>query len=1051
MNMDIKKQSGSMVPDSFVEDRRTYETTGIEDGAEFTGVKETPYGEGSYSPEKNEQDKKVEHKRFITYYRGPDGKIYFTVDPEAFAMHQSKKSLMDKILSRLAAEDPAVPAPAEEGISAQDALMESLGAGPGTNPEEAKQILKYLSDNFKKFDIEDMASALEKTATVLFQLGVKAKEVNGILAERNSNLKVDKDIAQGIQQFAHVVQSDVLSEATDELYHEVVRMDAYSLMYNLLKTISFENPKTGKKEYWLKILRSIKGKEVSEKSLAEADAAAKSLVEKYNFLKQNGLKIEDAASAISKALDRVKKTAGKEAAKQSMLRLVQYLTEGAKKKQAKLLEAYNKFRSESGKYVGRFPDLKPVMDRMSEGEDRLNKLKIEATNDPGVDIDNLLSVAKQMSAEYMQLQRGVDETNNIFKLSEQSLEQVTPEAQPEEQPAEEPVEAPESPEAQAAYSFGLTITSAELSSVISLLDQYDSEDYWKEAATAMGVVAEEYRDMASDAEDMLAEVQEPAQELNEFIQVAGAEELSPVEEVAPSPEMAPAMATASKADPLGKKAIRYELDPSQYLDVIRQEKGKTKEDYSAEYEKIKGNIVSALKEHLDMGRFFKMLENKFADFAGNISSAIAKAPGSASSEVQNFRDAIKEAMIKRAPEVTNNPNLKEIIDISEKMRMPEDAGHMPALQDVLNMFISELGKGDDRASKLLHEFFKKDDVKLQLANATGGKYVIQFRMERVHEKGEVNFDELFELYDSMKGQIDAYLDEKIAELAGDEKKALPYKELKKYLLKLRGIVAKTKSDMSQENLDASAVALKEVSDKFNSIMDQYGIEDVTMDAFADDMRSILQGKGEKMPQPSASLDSLFVNAAEDVAEEAGSDVKEDAEKFVAAIWPGIMDIANSYVDNAALALENAVDEIEAMSGAPAEESEPEEEMGFAMPEPAMAMAADKSNGLDKVADTVTSTCPNDMYSHFDLSENTLEMIEEAGKKVLRVNKNLRNLVTKRMNEFFKGAYNAGDMVNVDREQGISCGTVKAYLGNNIYKISVDGSEIEVHEKNLFKI
>ena len=72
-------------------------------------------------------------------------------------------------------------------------------------------------------------------------------------------------------------------------------------------------------------------------------------------------------------------------------------------------------------------------------------------------------------------------------------------------------------------------------------------------------------------------------------------------------------------------------------------------------------------------------------------------------------------------------------------------------------------------------------------------------------------------------------------------------------------------------------------------------------------------------------------------------------------------------------------------------------------------------------------------------------------KKIKINKDLKNLVTKRMNEFLKGAHSNGSVVHVDMEDHVVSGTVVAYLSNGNYKVACCGVEYEVPENRLFKI
>lgn len=89
------------------------------------------------------------------------------------------------------------------------------------------------------------------------------------------------------------------------------------------------------------------------------------------------------------------------------------------------------------------------------------------------------------------------------------------------------------------------------------------------------------------------------------------------------------------------------------------------------------------------------------------------------------------------------------------------------------------------------------------------------------------------------------------------------------------------------------------------------------------------------------------------------------------------------------------------------------------------------------------------YAHFDMSENKLEIIEaEDGKKHIVINKNLKNLVTKRVVELAKGAYQKGSEVHIESDDYFSRGTVKAYLGSGVYRVDVGGIVMDVLAENI---
>jgi hypothetical protein len=89
------------------------------------------------------------------------------------------------------------------------------------------------------------------------------------------------------------------------------------------------------------------------------------------------------------------------------------------------------------------------------------------------------------------------------------------------------------------------------------------------------------------------------------------------------------------------------------------------------------------------------------------------------------------------------------------------------------------------------------------------------------------------------------------------------------------------------------------------------------------------------------------------------------------------------------------------------------------------------------------------YDKFDVSKNKLEIVEgDDGKRKLVINKGLRNLVSKRVQDMLNGGYKCGDQVQVDMSDYLGLGTVKAYLGNGVYRVEVDGAVMEVPAKNV---
>ena len=104
-------------------------------------------------------------------------------------------------------------------------------------------------------------------------------------------------------------------------------------------------------------------------------------------------------------------------------------------------------------------------------------------------------------------------------------------------------------------------------------------------------------------------------------------------------------------------------------------------------------------------------------------------------------------------------------------------------------------------------------------------------------------------------------------------------------------------------------------------------------------------------------------------------------------------------------------------------------------------AASKENAMEREAGE---------FDRFDVSMNRLEIVEgEDGKKRLVMNKGLKSLVSRRLQENMYGAYKCGDTVQVDFDDYLGFGTVKAYISSSSsYRIEVDGAVMEVPAKNV---
>lgn len=165
-----------------------------------------------------------------------------------------------------------------------------------------------------------------------------------------------------------------------------------------------------------------------------------------------------------------------------------------------------------------------------------------------------------------------------------------------------------------------------------------------------------------------------------------------------------------------------------------------------------------------------------------------------------------------------------------------------------------------------------------------------------------------------------------------------------------------------------------------------------------------------------------------------ADILRQGSALVDVFSGWIKDVAG--LSNFIPTMEIVLNSIENAKAAGSEKAAPAMEMG----ELALASASQDGDAMNRTAGE---------FDKFDASSNRLEIVEgENGKRKLVVNKGLKNLVSKKIQEMLYGGFKCGDSVQVDLVDHLGFGTVKAYLGSGVYRVEVDGAVMEVPAKHV---
>jgi hypothetical protein len=89
---------------------------------------------------------------------------------------------------------------------------------------------------------------------------------------------------------------------------------------------------------------------------------------------------------------------------------------------------------------------------------------------------------------------------------------------------------------------------------------------------------------------------------------------------------------------------------------------------------------------------------------------------------------------------------------------------------------------------------------------------------------------------------------------------------------------------------------------------------------------------------------------------------------------------------------------------------------------------------------------SDMYASYDMSSNCIEQVDNK----LIISNKIKSLIPGKGDLGLTAKYAAGESVCIDLGDSIINGSVVAYLGSKMYRVSILGAERSVSESNIFK-
>ena len=1085
--MNTKKQANEFIQPGFFPgnfgNEPKFDTREYEDDNMFTGVEEGPYGDGSRLSDKDKRPEfkkePVKKHRWLTpedlkkYIVSPDGTIRAVKPPDS---EENKmfdyKAKINYILSRLAAAAEGATA----GKGPKETLMEILGINEEQmSPEMIKVTMDGLKKNLPDFKTENIIKVIEEISVMSQQAEANAAVTQGILDEYNKSLDQDKLYFDSLKSATKTVANDLLRSTIDKTSDLLVKMSIFPLIVKkCVKSFEYLDPKSGKCLFKAKSKMGIKGPAVpTELNLKQLEEGAKAATALVKFAEKNKKEIKEVNSAIGSAMESVKKSASKvPEAQKKIIVVFKKMSDSANARKKAFVDAYNDFRTVAKGYEERFPELQSMVKKAEKSASDVESLAAKATSDPANTIESLTELLAKMETAGAELKTTVDQAQQLIageKAFEATKETVEPAPEAPAPAAEAPAvsEAEALPEAESSQSGELArIAAASFESVVSKLNAMDSDDVWGDSVSALQSLNEDLESLVKEGEKMDAEITKKTDHLNALVQKAsgadeGAESImdemsekmegseAPVEE----PAMEPEMAFASEEKGLEKTAdaTKVEVEPREYMEkykkTLEELKGKTPKGVVEESEKAIGSWKEALAPYMPTMGYFTMFSVACEDFLKSaVEPAIIEIPeNEAKSALKEFEQACREELVKRQSTIAADPELSKILGFQERETTTEESKKSASVADLFSQFVKELKNLKTETGDKLADLFGKDkNIQLFMAQVVkGSKVTIDVGLERRPSKeGPISFDEVATLMSDTGEAVIGHLNKQISDPKMDEGKKRVLEATKNKIISLDRAIKKAQADASAESRTAVAEAVKDLIGIYKQSKEKFHATDLNTQAFMDMLEDIAAG-GQESVATLAPFHTLFVTA-EDSSE--GLSPQDAAALWADSIWPDLETIYTSYGSAFDLAIDNFMEAAESIST--------EEPEAAPVGEPELAFAADSNPDVIKrkaISDIVAPISPNDMYSSYDLSENSWELREENGTKKLVINKDLKNLVTKRMNEFLKGAYNEGDVVNVDFGNNIASGTVKEYLGDKNYKVAVSGNVFTVPEINLFKI
>ena len=923
-------------------------------------------------------------------------------------------------------------------------LKAALGRGVGVTPK-AIAMLKQLSTDVEKFFTGDTITALEETSVALKQIQTKAAMGSAVVKEFNVGLENMDKVYGGLTSIADQIGHAPLNSLVDRMRGTIVDLNLLAFMAGgLVKSTDIKDPITGKVVKIISRMEVSGPKEYSEKDVIALKAGILSLLKNTEAFKHNESKI----AAVIKTLDNVATgiiEEGGTAKKKVSVLMAQLnkLSQPLQDMKDKLISAYRLFIDKLEKEHMSNDTVKRVVTVAKNNLVRVESLADAAELDP--------STAPQALGSFMQ----------SFVAQSSILQDLVKDLSQPDVSDKGPV---------ASDNSFMTVTAADdFSDVLGLIESANNPKSWNELITSLQPIMDELTVLSEDVKALKLEYDDAMTELNKYLGgIIETPTHSIVNEMSALMEKEPV--AASLVGQIDVQAAEFELSPKLVRDRMEQ---LVAPGSSKTYQEELGTWTKALNDYLPKTIVFHFMAIAFKNVQKLIHELKIGPAKTGESSLAALSDAIRNDLVNRQTEI------KETTDYSGKIKFVEKTiseGGSDLTSDLFQVFFSRLKEGEDEGSDFLREALKDPAelyrIKLLLATAIKGSHVdFQVTMNKPNVKqigvsGDIDLDELISVLDKQQ-EIVPYLDSLLAESSNDvetaqasgnetalekaKQKQAGYKSLSMFIkdIGIHSAAIRRATDPATQELKAKE--LLDVVNQYKTVMDQAGIKDFKLDEFADRLWSLLEKNAAK-PEPVApvekrkssySLLGLFASMEnpdqiEDPPAEASS--TEVITEIVDIIWPQIMEAYDEYES----VFVNALDELEAELGGVS--MAPERELA------GVGAGAD-DNDFDRTAsiDIVTPLSPNTMYSHYDMSENKLEMCDDNGQAKIRIHKNLRNLVTKRINEFFKGAYQEGAVVNVDFGSHIAVGTVQAYLGNGNYRIASESGTVEVSENKLFKI